>query len=92
MTQQTTAPTAVEIPYKVLLHLAENARWLWVSREWRDLISVLAIYVALFATIVYVLHYDVPDSVGGPLHGTVAGLLSRLGMIHHRYFGAYHSE
>ncbi len=92
MTQQTNAPAAVEIPYRVLLHLAENARWLWVSREWRDLVSVLVIYAALSAIVLYTLHYDVPDSDGGPLFATVAGLQAKLGMILHKYFGAYHSQ
>lgn len=92
MAQQTNAPAAIDILYRVLLHLAEKAQWLWMSRERRDLVSVLAIYAALLASLLYASHYDVPDSVEGPLHGTVAGLLVRLGMIHHKYFGAYHPQ
>ena len=90
--QQTSAPAPVELLYRALLHLAEKARWLWVPRESRDVVSVLTIYAALFAIILYALHYGVPDSAEGPLFASVAGLQAKLSRIHHRVFGAYHSR
>ena len=90
--QQTGAPAPVEFLYRVLLHLASKARWLWVPRESRDLVSTLAIYAALFVIVLYALHCDLRDSAGGPLGATVASLQVKLGMIHHRVFGAHHSR